>query len=52
MVLMKSLPEGRVFDIIRLLVVVPLAAGAYLLAAKLLRIKMLSIFTGRGRTRR
>lgn len=47
--LMKMAPQGRFFDIIRLLVVVPLAAGSYLLAAKLLRIEMLSIFTGKGR---
>jgi len=35
------------FDVIRLAVVVPLATGAYLLAARLLRIEMLSVLTGR-----
>jgi hypothetical protein len=29
-------------------VIVPLAAGVYLLAARLLRIEMLSVFTGRS----
>ncbi|MBN2136415.1 MAG: murein biosynthesis integral membrane protein MurJ [Sedimentisphaerales bacterium] len=47
--LMNRLPAGRIFDIIRLAAVVPLSAGAYLLAAKLLRIEMLSIFSRRRR---
>ncbi len=47
--LMKNLPDGRLFDILRLVVTVPLAAGAYVLAAKILRIEMLSIFSGRER---
>jgi len=41
--LCRELPEGTGFDIIRLAVVVPLAAGVYALAAKLLRIEMLSL---------
>jgi len=49
MFLMKNLPDGRLFDILRLVVAVPLAAGAYVLAARLLRIEMLSMFTGSKR---
>jgi len=45
--LMRGLPDGGLFDVIRLAVVVPLATGAYLLAARLLRIEMLSVLTGR-----
>ncbi|MBN2269058.1 MAG: polysaccharide biosynthesis C-terminal domain-containing protein, partial [Sedimentisphaerales bacterium] len=45
--LMRGLPSGGLFDVIRLAVVVPLAAGAYLLAARLLRMEMISVFTGR-----
>jgi putative peptidoglycan lipid II flippase len=41
------LPGGFWFDILKLAVVVPLSAAAYLLAAKLLRIEMLSLLTGR-----
>ena len=41
--LCRELPEGTGFDIIRLAIVVPLAAGVYALAAKLLRIEMLSL---------
>ena len=50
--LMSNMPDGRFYDIIRLAVVVPLAAGSYLLAAKLLRIEMLSMFAGRDRRNR
>jgi len=39
-------PEKAGFDILRLAVIVPVAAGAYLLAAKLLRIEMLALFSG------
>jgi putative peptidoglycan lipid II flippase len=44
--LMRNLPSGTRFDILRLVVVVPSAAGVYLLAAKFLRIEMLSLLTG------
>jgi len=44
--LMRNLPSGCRFDILRLAVVVPLAAGVYLLAAKLLHIEELSLLTG------
>ncbi len=46
MTLMKNLPDGRSFDILRLTVVVPSAAAVYVLAAKFLHIEMLSLFTG------
>jgi putative peptidoglycan lipid II flippase len=45
MTLMKNLPAGRLSDILRLAVVVPLAAAVYVLAAKFLRIEMLSLLT-------
>ena len=45
--LMRNLPGGFRFDILRLAAVVSLSAGAYLLAAKLLRIEMLSLLTGK-----
>jgi len=45
--LMKGLPRGGLVDVARVAVIVPLAAGVYLLAARLLRIEMLSILTGR-----
>jgi len=45
MILMKNLPEGRLFDILRLATVVPAAAAVYLLAAKLLHIEMLALLT-------
>ena len=41
--LCRDLPGDTGFDVIRLAVVVPLAAGVYALAAKLLRIEMLSL---------
>ena len=50
MALMKNLPDGRSFDILRLAVVVPSAAAVYLLAAKFLHIKMLSLLTGGNRS--
>lgn len=46
MTLMKNLPDGRFSDILRLAVVVPVAAAVYLLAAKSLHIEMLSLLTG------
>ncbi|GAI22874.1 unnamed protein product [marine sediment metagenome] len=46
MALMKNLPDGRSFDILRLAVVVPSAAAVYVLAAKFLHIEMLSLLTG------
>ncbi len=45
MILMKNLAAGRLLDILRLAVVVPSAAGVYVLAAKLLHIKMLPLLT-------
>ncbi len=45
-ILMKDLPESRLFNILRLLIVVPSAAMIYALSAKLLRNEMLSLFTG------
>jgi len=46
LVAMKSLPISRWFDVLRLVAVVPSATTAYIVAAKLLRIKMLSLVTG------
>jgi len=43
---MRGLPISRWFDVLRLVVVVPSATMAYIVAAKLLRIKMLSLITG------
>jgi putative peptidoglycan lipid II flippase len=48
--LMGKMPDSRWHNVLRLLVVVPSAAGAYLLAARLLRIEMLSLLAG-GRRR-
>lgn len=48
--LLQGLPGGSWFDILRLAVVVPSAAGVYLLAAKFLRIEMLSLLTGHRET--
>jgi hypothetical protein len=44
--LCRELPDGTGFNILRLGIVVPLAAGVYMLAAKFLRIEMLSLLTG------
>jgi peptidoglycan biosynthesis protein MviN/MurJ (putative lipid II flippase) len=52
MALCRNLPEQRSFDILRLAVVVPSAAGAYLLAAKFLNIEELYLLTGNGRNTR
>ena len=46
MFMMKNLPDGRSFDVLRLAVVVPSAVAVYTLGAKLLHIEMLSLFTG------
>lgn len=46
MSLCKNLPDRRSFDVLRLALVVPSSAGVYALTAKLLRIEMLSLFTG------
>ena len=43
--LCRELPGGTSFDVLRLGVVVPSAAVVYMLAAKLLRIEMLSLLT-------
>ncbi len=48
MTVMSKLPAGRPYDVLRLAAVVPAAAAAYVLAAKVLRIKMLSVLTGKA----
>ena len=47
LILMRSLPAGRGFDILRLAVIVPSAVAVYTVAAKLLHIEMLSLFAGK-----
>ena len=47
MAAMKNLPESTRFNVLRLAVVVPSTVGVYLLLARLLRIEMLSLLTGR-----
>jgi len=44
--LMKHLPDDRLFNIIRVAAVVPAAAGVYLLTAKILHTKTLSLLMG------
>ena len=44
--LCRALPGGTSYDVLRLAVVIPSAAGVYALAAKLLRIEMLSLLAG------
>jgi hypothetical protein len=44
---MRNLPDQRAFNLIRLVVVVPLSAGLYILSARILRIEMLSLLTGK-----
>ncbi|UCG60209.1 MAG: murein biosynthesis integral membrane protein MurJ [Phycisphaerales bacterium] len=44
---MHGLPEARWSNVLRLAAVVPSAAAVYLLAARLLRLEMLSLLTGR-----
>jgi putative peptidoglycan lipid II flippase len=46
-ILMKNLPSGRSWDILRIAVVVPSAAVVYLVAAKSLRIEALSLLTSK-----
>jgi len=46
MIAMRGLPTDRLFNILRVGVVVLSAATAYLLIARVLRIEMLSLFTG------
>jgi hypothetical protein len=46
-ILMRRLPKGFAFDILQLAVIVPAAVTAYVIAAKLLRNEMLSLFTSR-----
>lgn len=43
---MRGLPISSWFDVLRLVVVVPSATIVYIVAAKLLRIKMLSLIMG------
>ena len=45
--LCRGLPGGTGFDVLRLAVVVPTAAAVYTIAAKLLHIEMLSLFSGK-----
>lgn len=45
--LTKELPERRLFDAVRLAVIVPASAAVYIYSAKFLRIEMLSLLTGR-----
>ena len=45
--LMKGLPDIRLYNCLRLIVVVPSAAAVYVLCAKFLHIEMLSLFTGK-----
>ena len=45
--LCRELPDGTGFDVLRLAVVVPTAAAVYTVAAKLLHIEMLSLFSGK-----
>lgn len=51
MILTRSLPDIRSFDVLRLSLVVPLAAVVYLLAAKFLRIEMLSLLVSGKKTK-
>ncbi len=45
--LMRNMPNDRPANILRLIIIVPSAAGIYLLVAKMLNIEMLSLLTGR-----
>ena len=44
--LCRELPDGTGFNVLRLAVVVPSAAGVYVVAAKILHIEMLSLLVG------
>jgi putative peptidoglycan lipid II flippase len=48
--LCRTLPDTRAFNIIRITAVVPVSAVVYVVAAKFLRIEMLSLLTGRANT--
>ncbi len=48
--LCKDLPDRRSFDVLKLAVVVPSAVVVYALAAKFIKIEMLSLITA-GKTR-
>jgi putative peptidoglycan lipid II flippase len=47
--LCRALPDGTRYDVLRLVIVIPSAAGVYALAAKFLRIEMLSLLAGAKR---
>ena len=44
----RTLPDTRAFNIVRITAVVPISAVVYIIAAKFLRIEMLSLLTGRN----
>ena len=46
LIAMSGLPDGKLFDVLRLAAVVPVAAATYVLAARILRIQALSVLTG------
>ena len=48
LILMRSLPVGKQFDILKLAVIVPSAVAVYTVAAKLMHIEMLSLFSGKN----
>jgi putative peptidoglycan lipid II flippase len=50
--LMKNYPDNKWFNILRLIMVVPSAAGVYLLVSGILRVEVLSLLIGRKRTGR
>jgi putative peptidoglycan lipid II flippase len=45
--LMRNLPAQRAFNLIRLVVVVPLSVGLYILSARILKTEMLALLTGK-----
>ncbi len=45
-----GLPQSRIFNVLRLVLVVPATAAVYVFAAKLLRIEMLALLTGTGQS--
>ena len=47
--LCRGLPHSTSYNVLRLAVIVPTSAAVYTLAAKLLRIEMLSLFSGKKR---
>ena len=48
LVLMRNLPDGLAFGLLRVLVIVPSSAAVYILTAKLLKSPMLSLISGSG----